>query len=63
MLNWRLIHFSHDIIDYVIAHEIAHLREMNHGGNFWREVGRILPGFETARDALRQHDPGSLPLL
>jgi predicted metal-dependent hydrolase len=63
MLNWRLIHFSHDIIDYVIAHEIAHLREMNHGGNFWREVGRILPGFETARNALRQHDPGSLPLL
>jgi predicted metal-dependent hydrolase len=63
MLNWRLIHFSHDIIDYVIAHEIAHLREMNHGGNFWREVGRILPGFEAARNALRQHDPGTLPLL
>lgn len=63
MLNWRLIHFSHDIIDYVIAHEIAHLREMNHGRDFWREVGRILPGFEQARNALRQHDPGSLPLL
>jgi predicted metal-dependent hydrolase len=63
MLNWRLIHFSHDIIDYVIAHEVAHLREMNHGREFWREVGRILPGFEKPRNALRQYDPGSLPLL
>ncbi len=63
MLNWRLIHFEHDIIDYVIAHEIAHLREMNHSKDFWREVGLILPGFERSRNALRQHDPGSLPLL
>jgi len=63
MLNWRLIHFDHDIIDYVIAHEIAHLRQMNHSKDFWREVGRILPGFERARDALRQHDPASLPLI
>ncbi len=63
MLNWRLIHFDHDVIDYVIAHEIAHLREMNHSKDFWREVGRILPGFERSRDVLRQHNPGSLPLI
>ncbi|MCC2597410.1 M48 family metallopeptidase [Pusillimonas sp. MFBS29] len=63
MLNWRLIHFQPDIIDYVIAHEIAHLRELNHSKDFWREVERILPGFEQARDALRQHNPGSLPLI
>ncbi|HEY9572522.1 MAG TPA: SprT family zinc-dependent metalloprotease [Pusillimonas sp.] len=63
MLNWRLIHFEHDVIDYVIAHEIAHLREMNHSQDFWREVGRILPGFERSRDVLRQHNPGSLPLI
>jgi len=62
-LNWRLIHFDHSIIDYVIAHELAHLREMNHGPDFWREVGRILPGFEAARNALRRHDPDSLPLI
>lgn len=63
MLNWRLIHFDSSIIDYVIAHEMAHLREMNHSPDFWREVGRILPGFEAARNTLRQHDPATLPLI
>lgn len=63
MLNWRLIHFSPDIIDYVVVHEIAHLREMNHSHSFWREVERILPGFQHARSTLKQHDPASLPLI
>jgi len=53
-LNWRLIHFAPAIIDYVIAHELAHLREMHHGPQFWEQVAQILPGFETARAALRQ---------
>jgi predicted metal-dependent hydrolase len=63
MLNWRLIHFEHAIIDYVIAHEIAHLRHMNHSKDFWQEVSRILPGFERSRDILRRHNPGTLPLI
>jgi predicted metal-dependent hydrolase len=62
-LNWRLIHFSPEIIDYVIAHELAHLRHMDHSKSFWREVGRLCPGFERARDILRGQDPASLPLL
>ncbi|WP_313463555.1 SprT family zinc-dependent metalloprotease [Achromobacter sp.] len=61
MLNWRLIHFAPAIIDYVIAHELAHLREMNHSQDFWREVGHILPDFEDAKNILRRHDPASLP--
>jgi len=61
MLNWRLIHFAPAIIDYVIAHELAHLRQMDHSPHFWAEVGQILPGFEKARDLLSQHDPASLP--
>ncbi|WP_083969458.1 SprT family zinc-dependent metalloprotease [Kerstersia gyiorum] len=63
MLNWRLIHFSPAIIDYVIAHELAHLREMNHGPDFWNEVGRIIPDYEQARAALRSHHPGDIPVL
>ena len=61
MLNWRLIHFAPAIVDYVIAHELAHLREMNHSRDFWAEVGHILPGFEEAKNVLRRHDPASLP--
>jgi hypothetical protein len=61
LLNWRLIHFAPTIIDYVIAHELAHLRQMDHSANFWAEVEQILPGFEKARHQLRQHDPLSLP--
>jgi predicted metal-dependent hydrolase len=61
MLNWRLIHFAPSIIDYVIAHELAHLREMNHSSNFWTEVGHILPDYQRARDVLRRHDPAMLP--
>ena len=63
MLNWRLIHFRHDIIDYVIAHEVAHLREMNHSRFFWQELERLMPGFASAKAELRHHRPGVLPLL
>ena len=63
MLNWRLIHYPSDVVDYVVAHEVAHLRHMNHGPQFWREVGRLHPGYAQARQALKPHHPGSLPLL
>ena len=53
-LSWRLIHFSPPVIDYVIAHELAHLRELNHSPRFWREVARLLPGFEAARDQIKR---------
>lgn len=53
-LNWRLIHFAPAIIDYVVAHELAHLREMNHSPAFWNTVRSVLPDFERSRDALRE---------
>lgn len=53
-LNWRLIHFAPAIIDYVVAHELAHLREMNHSPAFWDTVRSVLPDFERSREALRE---------
>jgi len=52
-LNWRLIHYSPSIIDYVVAHELAHLREMNHSARFWDVVRSVVPDFELARGRLR----------
>ena len=60
-LNWRLMHFALPNIDYVVAHELSHLREMNHGPQFWATVQSLLPEFETARKALRDHEPANLP--
>jgi predicted metal-dependent hydrolase len=53
-LNWRLVHFAVPVVDYVIAHELAHLRELNHSPRFWKEVARLLPGYEAARDQIRR---------
>jgi predicted metal-dependent hydrolase len=53
-LNWRLIHYGPAIIDYVVAHELAHLREMNHSPRFWELVRSVMPDFQQARDALRE---------
>lgn len=53
-LNWRLIHFPPSIIDYVIAHEVAHLREMNHSPRFWAQVEALCPDYAMARERLRE---------
>jgi predicted metal-dependent hydrolase len=52
-LNWRLVHFALPVVDYVVTHELAHLREMNHSAAFWGVVRSVLPEFESARSALR----------
>ncbi len=62
-LNWKLIHFSLPLIDYVIAHELSHLREMNHSPQFWATVQSIFPDFEAAKKALRQQAPETLPVF
>jgi len=53
-LNWRLIHLPYAQIDYVIAHEFAHLAHMNHSPRFWAEVARLYPDFESARTQLKR---------
>jgi predicted metal-dependent hydrolase len=62
-LNWRLIHFALAQIDYVVAHELAHLREMNHSPRFWATVQSVFPEFESAKKTLRDHGPDTLPIF
>jgi len=54
-LNWRLIQTPRQVQDYIILHELCHLREMNHSERFWHEVARVCPDFETAERWLKQH--------
>lgn len=61
-LNWRLIHLPPTLVDYVVAHELAHLIEMNHSPRFWAQVERIYPAWRDARAALKQQGR-EIPLI
>jgi len=54
-LNWRLVQTPPSVRDYLVLHELAHLREMNHSHRFWSEVARICPNFREAERWLKQH--------
>lgn len=53
-LNYKLIMLSHDLIDYVIVHELMHLIELNHSKNFWAEVKKILPDYKDRQKLLKK---------
>ncbi len=53
--SWRLLMAPPDIIDYVIVHELAHLKELNHSRRFWLEVEAMLPGYRHAKAWLRKN--------
>lgn len=55
MFSWRLIMAPPEVLDYVAAHEVAHLAEMNHSAAFWAVVRRLMPDFQAHRDWLRRH--------
>ena len=52
-LNWRLLQAPPHIINYVVAHELAHLKEMNHSAKFWAMVEKIYPDYKTAEKELK----------
>ena len=53
-LNWRMIHFPPHLIDYVIAHEVAHIKHMNHSPRFWAVVEKLYPDYQTARAEIKR---------
>jgi predicted metal-dependent hydrolase len=53
-LSWRLAHVAPSLADYVVAHEVAHLVELNHSKRFWQVVESLYPGWRDARERLEQ---------
>ncbi len=56
-LNIGLVKLPNQLIDYVIVHELCHLRQMNHSPAFWHEVEQILPDYKKLRQQLKKHSP------
>lgn len=56
-LNWRIIQAPMRLVDYVVVHELVHLRHPGHSRDYWQAVGRILPDYERRREDLRQRGP------
>ncbi len=54
-ISWRLILAPPFVLDYVVAHEVAHLAHMNHSRAFWRALARLAPDHARAQDWLRRH--------
>jgi predicted metal-dependent hydrolase len=61
-LNWRLVHYPLALVDYVVAHELAHIREMNHSARFWAVVASVYPDYDGAKAALRRRSQ-EMPVL
>lgn len=58
MMSWRLVLAPPRVLDYVAAHEVAHLARMDHSPQFWAVVATLCPGFEEPRDWLRREGAG-----
>ncbi|HHP5603568.1 TPA: M48 family metallopeptidase [Bacillus paranthracis] len=56
-LNWRIIMSPMSIVDYVLVHELAHLKYMNHSNDYWNFVRSILPDYEQRKEWLRVNGP------
>ena len=56
-LNWRLLQAPPHIINYVICHELAHLKQMNHSAKFWAVVEQLFPNYKAAEKELKALSP------
>jgi len=56
--SWRLIFAPPEVLEYLVSHEVAHLKEMNHSPRFWKVVARLCPDWQSARAWLREHGQG-----
>ena len=57
-LNWRIIQAPMRLVDYVVAHELVHLRHRGHGRDYWQALGSVMPDYERRREDLRQRGGG-----
>lgn len=53
--NWKIAMAPISIIDYVIAHELTHLHEHSHSDRFWKELGKIMPGYQKKKEWLKNN--------
>ncbi len=58
LINWHLIFAPRKVLEYVVAHELAHLRHRSHGPEFWRYVATVAPGWESPKAWLVKHQSG-----
>lgn len=53
--NWRIVMAPHAIVDYVVVHELCHLKHFNHGRDYWKQVRRIMPDCDEHRNWLKEN--------
>ena len=53
-LNWRIVQAPMRLVDYVVVHELVHLRHRGHGRDYWQALGRVMPDYERRREELRR---------
>jgi predicted metal-dependent hydrolase len=58
LVNWHLIFAPRKVLEYVVAHELAHLRVRSHGPEFWDYLATLAPGWETTKAWLDKHQSG-----
>jgi predicted metal-dependent hydrolase len=55
--NWRLVLAPFEVLDYIVVHELCHMREANHSRRFWKLVEKRRPDWRAQRDWLHEHGP------